>query len=70
MKVYLVSLAVAWELWNKPEDAEAPHSKNKMNVQKQSLKTWKLIHKWKMTFMAQDPTSLPNDVLELDDYWA
>jgi len=67
MKVYPVGHAVAWELWNKSEDAEAPHPKSKMNVQKQLLKTQKLIRKWKVTFMAQGPTSLPNDILELDD---
>jgi hypothetical protein len=67
MKVYPVGLAVAWELWNKSEDAEAPHPKSKTNVQKQSLKTRKLIRKQKVTFMAQDPTSLPDDILELDD---
>src|ERR1700692_1706438 len=53
--------------WNKSEDVEAPHPKSKTNVQKQSLKMQKLISKRKVTFMAQDPTSLPNDILELDD---
>jgi hypothetical protein len=55
MKVYPVAVAVAWRLWEKDEDAEAPMPKKTSKVGRAMKKTAKLIHRHKIKFVAQDP---------------
>src|ERR1700683_222765 len=67
MKVYLVAVAVAWRLWEKDEDAEAPMPKKTSKVRRSMKKAEKLIHSCKIKFVAQDPNAQADDYPEPDD---
>ena len=43
MKVYPVAIAIAWQLWEKNQDDEAPLPRKATNVNKAMKKTQKLI---------------------------
>lgn len=67
MKVYPVAVAVAWQLWDKDSNDEAPLPKKKSNSAKQMAKTRKLIERRKITFQAQDRDAMPDDFLDPEE---
>ncbi|KAG2338157.1 hypothetical protein BDR05DRAFT_952144 [Suillus weaverae] len=70
MHVYPVALAVAWNMWSCPPDAEAPDPKKGSKVQQAVIKSKKLLHKWRIKNIAHDEDAQAEDYIELDDITA
>jgi hypothetical protein len=58
MKVYPVAITIAWQLWEKDVDAEAPLPKISAKAHRMMKKTQKLIQKCKIKFISQDPMQM------------
>lgn len=67
MKVYPVAVAVAWQLWDKSRDDEAPLPRKKSNINKSMKKSQKLIRNRKIKFISQDPNADEDDLMAAED---
>jgi hypothetical protein len=70
MRVYPVALAVAWNMWSCPPDAEAPDPKKGSKVQQAVIKSKKLLHKRRIKNIARNEDAQAEDYIELDNITA
>ncbi|KAG2337021.1 hypothetical protein BDR05DRAFT_1005389 [Suillus weaverae] len=67
MCVYPVALAVAWNMWSCPPDADTPNPKKGSKVQQAGIKSKKLLCQWRIKNIAHDEDAEAEDYLVLED---
>jgi hypothetical protein len=67
MRVYPVAIAVAWQMWSRNADDEAPYPKKRSKIQQAILKSRKLLHKRRIKNISRDEDAEADDYLALED---
>lgn len=66
MRVYPVAIAVAWQMWSRDVDDEAPSPKKRSKVQQAIVKSRALLHKRRIKNVARDEDAHADDYLALE----
>ncbi|KAG1718486.1 hypothetical protein EDD22DRAFT_25330 [Suillus occidentalis] len=67
MRVYPVAIAVAWQMWSRNADDEAPYPKKRSKIQQAIVKSRKLLHKRRIKNISRDEDAEADDYLALED---
>jgi hypothetical protein len=67
MRVYPVALAVAWQMWTRQQDEDAPAPRKRTKVHQAVIKSKELLHKCRIKNLARDEDAQGEDYIALED---
>ncbi|KAG1794490.1 hypothetical protein EV424DRAFT_1353856 [Suillus variegatus] len=67
MRVYPVALAVAWQMWTRQQDEDAPAPRKRTKVHQAVIKSKELLHKRRIKNLARDEDAQGEDYIALED---